>query len=286
MRPVRTGVVRAAFGVRPSPGCVRPSLGSSGLCAGAGAHVSASSRGERGDTPRVLVPAGPRRLPQGHERLKARDCVAKGPFGSRPRARPSVASGARASRLAASSVQAARSRMTLIRPIVLNGPAEPTASPTEPARAVSMRYRHLTDLRGRCARGGLWAAVTASMVFAVSADLAAQSYHLSSPAPASQHIRISNSTGDTATFALKLNGRGYRDIDDVLAEIASSADDYPGEPEYRKAWRFIRGRIRHASPLEDFPGGMIQPARPRAAALKETRSWPEMRSQSPSSWSR
>jgi len=143
--------------------------------------------------------------------------------------------------------------MTLIRPIVLNGPAEPTASPTEPARAASMRYRHLTDLRGRCARGGLWAAVTASMVFAASTDLAAQSYHLSSPAPASQHIRISNSTGDTATFALKLNGRGYRDIDDVLAEIVSSADDYPGEPEYRKAWRFIRGRIRHASPLTGAP---------------------------------
>jgi hypothetical protein len=58
-------------------------------------------------------------------------------------------------------------------------------------------------------------------------------------------------TGDvTAAFALKVNNSGpYENLADLKEAVLDYPDDYPGEPLYRKAWRFVRDNNTHFIPL-------------------------------------
>lgn len=58
-------------------------------------------------------------------------------------------------------------------------------------------------------------------------------------------------TGDvTAAFTLKVNNSGpYENLADLKEAVLDYPDDYPGEPLYRKAWRFVRDNNTHFIPL-------------------------------------
>jgi len=67
--------------------------------------------------------------------------------------------------------------------------------------------------------------------------------------PHRQSVRIENRGSETATFSMKLNDSGYRDVFEIVAAIQGMPEAFAGEPDYRKAWRFLRENRYHYRPL-------------------------------------
>ena len=60
---------------------------------------------------------------------------------------------------------------------------------------------------------------------------------------------LTNSGLATATFTMSINGALFRSSEEVCATIIALPPEYPDEPEYRKAWRFVRDHRYHYTPL-------------------------------------
>lgn len=65
-------------------------------------------------------------------------------------------------------------------------------------------------------------------------------------------VRVENRNADTVAVALALEGLLFTDRDDVLEAIERLAPEYAGEPNYRKAWRFLTTRTYHSTPFSPF----------------------------------
>lgn len=59
-------------------------------------------------------------------------------------------------------------------------------------------------------------------------------------------------TGTTpAQFTLKINTDGpYENLQDLRRAVLEYPDEFPGEPLYRKAWRFVKNNNKHFIPLD------------------------------------
>ena|GEM_PF-1015450 len=60
---------------------------------------------------------------------------------------------------------------------------------------------------------------------------------------------LTNAGSATATFSMTFNGSLYRSSDDLCADVTRMPSEYPNEPVYRKAWRFVRDHRYHYTPL-------------------------------------
>lgn len=67
--------------------------------------------------------------------------------------------------------------------------------------------------------------------------------------PSRQVIRISNRGERVARFELTLNGLALSSLEEAAATIRQQAEEVPGEPDYRKAWRFVRDHRYHFAPV-------------------------------------
>lgn len=65
------------------------------------------------------------------------------------------------------------------------------------------------------------------------------------PNPRREFLRFSNHSGVDKTFSIGLNGNGIATVADLLDTIRSLPDEVAGEPDYRKAWRFLRDSRYH-----------------------------------------
>jgi hypothetical protein len=62
---------------------------------------------------------------------------------------------------------------------------------------------------------------------------------------------LRNDGSETAVFTLKVNNSGpYEDLVDLKNAIIAYQDEYPDEPLYRKAWRFVMDQNTHFIPLD------------------------------------
>lgn len=62
---------------------------------------------------------------------------------------------------------------------------------------------------------------------------------------------ITNGGTQNTFFTFKVNDRGpYRSLENLVAAIDQYPDQYPGEPLYGKAWRFVAAKNQHYYPLD------------------------------------
>lgn len=62
-------------------------------------------------------------------------------------------------------------------------------------------------------------------------------------------VRIENRNDDMTRVVLGIAGRLFVDREDILEAIEQMSEQYPGEPDFRKAWRFVATRTYHATPF-------------------------------------
>ncbi len=78
--------------------------------------------------------------------------------------------------------------------------------------------------------------------------------------PSDYCITLANSGPETAMLiSFKLNGRGfYSSVEELLEAIKCIEPEYPGEPDYRKAWRFTRDYSYNCWPSAPLTGQIWQ----------------------------
>lgn len=62
-------------------------------------------------------------------------------------------------------------------------------------------------------------------------------------------LELRNEGEIAAEFTLQLNGRGFETAQEIGSAIRALPDEFPNEPPYRKAWRFVRDNRYHGRPL-------------------------------------
>lgn len=62
-------------------------------------------------------------------------------------------------------------------------------------------------------------------------------------------IQVNNPNAEKAQFSLSIDGRVFRGRESVLEAIRLMPDEYPGEPDYIKAWRLVSSMHYHADPF-------------------------------------
>lgn len=118
----------------------------------------------------------------------------------------------------------------------------------------------LASRRGKA----LWAA-SAGLLLLAAAGVAAwlhsrvgpardASFAVPCPDPRGGCLEVSNAGPATARFTLRLNGRGFAQSAEELAEEAAALPaDYPGEPLQRKVWRYTRSQVVLSRPVSRRP---------------------------------
>jgi len=67
--------------------------------------------------------------------------------------------------------------------------------------------------------------------------------------PLLHSILLTNTGSETARFYLKVNGNLSVNLADLVSQIRATPEIFPGEPDYRKAWRYISKKRYHSTPL-------------------------------------
>lgn len=74
-------------------------------------------------------------------------------------------------------------------------------------------------------------------------------YILETEYPQGVSLLIENKSQKSAVFKMKLNNGFYYDIPDIISAIKDLEPEFAGEPDYRKAWRFVGYSIFEDRPL-------------------------------------
>lgn len=80
---------------------------------------------------------------------------------------------------------------------------------------------------------------------------ASRSFTLQSQEPATTQFVIENKGPQNAVFTIRLNDGFYLSETDIVEEVRKMPDEYPNEPQERKAWRFVSAKIKFSKPLTD-----------------------------------
>ncbi|CAB1084452.1 hypothetical protein D1AOALGA4SA_11972 [Olavius algarvensis Delta 1 endosymbiont] len=67
--------------------------------------------------------------------------------------------------------------------------------------------------------------------------------------PKNVSLLIENKSQKSAVFRVKLNNGFFYDIPDIIKAIKDLEPEFAGEPDYRKAWRFVGHKIFEGRPL-------------------------------------